>query len=457
MTSTADGQSNGADGLPDSDDGQQPNTTVHESDTIVEEKIVSFYKGNASATELRGLGQGQTSLELVRKDVADAMDSKNLAFLLGSGCSSARDASGRELGIPTMGPMAQQFIDEEVAAGKIPAADKATLLNILGVDLEAPRFALNLEELMEVLFGFQFVIAMSNREELRSARGAVDRTIDAVKRYIFEACSAGQSSRTVLTTYERFYRRLAQRDRALPRPWVFTTNYDLFNETAMDRLGIPYINGFQGSIERRFNPASFRYTIAEQLDIRSRKWSSLEGLVYFAKLHGSLSWLSVDEGLFPVTESMPVGGEPKLDRMLIYPTPAKQNASFAAPYSDMFRELQTRVAREQSALITLGYSFSDEHVNNIIFQALTIPTFRLVALVDPGANEKIRTLRDLDDPRVWIIGTEDRSASWKGHYFANFVDEIMPTSGDDPANEAVERVLKQLINHIPNTRDTEDE
>ena len=23
----------------------------------------------------------------------------------------------------------------------------------------------------------------------------------------------------------------------LPRPWVFTTNYDLFNERAMDRLG----------------------------------------------------------------------------------------------------------------------------------------------------------------------------------------------------------------------------
>ena len=33
---------------------------------------------------------------------------------------------------------------------------------------------------------------------------------------------------TVLSTYEAFYRKLVYRDRVLPRPWVFTTNYDLY-------------------------------------------------------------------------------------------------------------------------------------------------------------------------------------------------------------------------------------
>ena len=69
----------------------------------------------------------------------------------------------------------------------------------------------------------------------------------------------------------------------------------------------------------------------------------------------------------------------KDSRVMIYPTPMKQNASFGSPYSDLFREFQARIVRDQSVLVVVGYSFNDEHVNNLIYQALTIPTFRLVA------------------------------------------------------------------------------
>lgn len=215
-------------------------------------------------------------------------------------------------------------------------------------------------------------------------------------------------------------------------------------------------NGLQNceySIDRRFNPASFRYTIAEQLDISSRKWSSIDSLVYFVKLHGSLSWQSASDGLFPVKEAMPHIDDESVGQLLIYPTPAKQNASFASPYSDMFRELQSRVAREQSALITVGYSFGDEHVNNIIFQALTIPTFRLVAFVGPDLNDTVKRLRELDDPRIWIVGTEDQDSEWKAHYFANFVEEFMPSSGEDPTDMAIEKMISEFIRRDPEVND----
>jgi hypothetical protein len=409
---------------------------------------IALYKGARDVTTL-AVGARPDPIGMVRKDVADAMNSKNLAFLFGSGCSSARDGNGPELGIPTMAPMAKDFLAGKVPGHEIDESTRGRLRDALGIDVNDKRYTSNLEALMEVLYGFTFALSRSDKTELVAAREAVESAIAAVKKYVLHACLKGQDAdpdRTVLATYERFYRRLAQRDRALPRPWVFTTNYDLFNETAMDRLGVPYINGFQGSVERRFNPSTFRYTLAEQLDISSRRWSSVDSLVYFAKLHGSLSWESSDEGLFPVVERMPRADD-DADRLLIYPTPAKQNASFASPYSDMFREFQRRVAREQSALITLGYSFSDEHVNNIIFQALTIPTFRLVAFVKPDVNETVQRLREMDDPRIWIIGTEDKDASWQGHYFAPFVDDLMPSDQDDPTDKAIERVLKRLIGH----------
>lgn len=343
-----------------------------------------------------------------------------------------------------MGPLAKDF----VTSTAISDEKKAELKERLGLDLQDPAFSRNLERLMEVLYGFRFALEQVQGHELGAALPLVDEVIHAVKLHVLNACINGQTkdtNATVLKTYERFYRRLSQRDKNLARPWIFTTNYDLFSELAMDRLGIPYINGFQGSIERRFNPSTFRYTIAEQMNISQHKWSSVDSLLYFAKLHGSLSWHSTEEGLFPVVESWPHDPDSKLETLLIYPTPAKQNASFASPYSDMFRELQSRVAREQSALITLGYGFGDEHVNNIIFQALTIPTFRLVAFVHPDASPIVKQLRDLDDPRIWIVGTEDSSATWKAHYFVNFVDDIMPSLGDDPTDSAISKLLEAVL------------
>ncbi|NVL67797.1 SIR2 family protein, partial [Escherichia coli] len=108
-------------------------------------------------------------------------------------------------------------------------------------------------------------------------------------------------------------------------------------------------------------------------------------------------------------------------KVMIYPTPAKQNSSLGSPYADLFREFQSRIVREQSVLFTMGYACGDEHINNIIYQALTIPTFRLVIVVDPDLDGEIEKLRALNDPRIWIIGGAGRSAGRKAHYFDTII------------------------------------
>lgn len=351
-----------------------------------------------------------------------------------------------------MAPLAQGILAEanRSVAARYGLTDvvRDQLADELGIDLNDDDYAWNLERLMEVLFGFQFALAKTSNSALSEAKVSLDAAIEAIKRYVFDACKTGQdgaAAETVVSFYQIFYRKLSQRSRSLPRPTIATTNYDLFNEIAMDRAGVPYINGFLGSVEKRFNPASFRYTIAQRLDLTSQRWTSLDNLVYFLKLHGSLNWHAVEKGLFPVAER-PLSESGDGRAMLIYPTPAKQNASFAAPYSDMFREFQTKVVQEQSALVTLGYSFGDEHVNNIIYQALTIPTFRLVIFAKPEfgtetSNEHVRKLQDLNDPRIWVIGTEDSNSTWKAHYFNQFVADIMPSGDNDPAEKAIGNVM----------------
>ncbi|PZR81310.1 MAG: SIR2 family protein [Stutzerimonas stutzeri] len=420
--------------------------------------------------------------EAARQAISEALNAKNIAFLLGAGCSSLVKG-GAEVGIATMAPLAKEFCSETLRAraagfyadppaeaGRIaervaqaaaqaeaedagPAAEpapapwrlsKAELeyLDGLGVDLQG--YTRNLERLMELLFAQRFVLRQSGGDGIKPARDLVDGMIQKVQDFLWARVTAGAFAKgdtAVRDLYERFYKKLVLRDRSLPRPWIFTTNYDHFNEMAMDRLGIPYANGFSGLVERRFNPASFRYALAEQLDVASRKWTAVDAFVYLCKLHGSVTWTEDDHGLFPIKESWP---PIEAKRMMIYPTPAKQNSSLGSPYADLFREFQSRVVREQSVLVTAGYAFGDEHLNNIIYQALTIPTFRLVIFADPDLPDEIAKLRALRDPRIWIIGGDGPEEGSRAHYFDMLVEHFLPQRPSDRIDDAVRKVLSDL-------------
>ena len=421
-----------------------------------ERKFQFLRNGDADPLEL----DWNKGIESARQAISEAMNAKNIAFLLGAGCSSLmRDK--KELGIATMAPLAKEFCGETLEAraagfygdppvvGAAPAPWRLTkgeldYLDALGIDL-AKDYSRNLERLMEVLFAQRFVLRQSENPDLHPYRAVLDGIIKKVQDFLWTRVTQGafatQGDTTVRDLYERFYKKLVLRDRSLPRPWVFTTNYDHFSELAMDRLGIPYANGFSGVVERRFNPAIFRYALAEQLDVASRKWTAVDAFVYLCKLHGSVTWTEDDHGLFPIKEVWP---PESTNQMLIYPTPAKQNSSLGSPYADLFREFQSRIVREQSVLITAGYAFGDEHLNNIIYQALTIPTFRLVIFAAPDTDGEIAKLRALRDPRIWIIGGDGPAEGTRAHYFDMIVEHFMPQRPSDRIDDAVRKVLSEL-------------
>ena len=421
-----------------------------------ERKFQFLRNGDADPSEL----DWNKGIESARQAISEAMNAKNIAFLLGAGCSSLMRGE-KELGIATMAPLAKEFCGETLEAraagfygdppvvGAAPAPWRLTkgeldYLDALGVDL-AKDYSRNLERLMEVLFAQRFVLRQSENPDLHPYRAVLDGIIKKVQDFLWTRVTQGafatEGDTTVRDLYERFYKKLVLRDRSLPRPWAFTTNYDHFSELAMDRLGIPYANGFSGVVERRFNPAIFRYALAEQLDVASRKWTAVDAFVYLCKLHGSVTWTEDDHGLFPIKEVWP---PESTNQMLIYPTPAKQNSSLGSPYADLFREFQSRIVREQSVLITAGYAFGDEHLNNIIYQALTIPTFRLVIFAAPDTGGEIAKLRALRDPRIWIIGGDGPAEGTRAHYFDMIVEHFMPQRPSDRIDDAVRKVLSEL-------------
>lgn len=400
------------------------------------------------------LPQWEEQSATLSRQMSELFDAQNLSFLIGSGCSSMRK-SGTEHGVPTMGPLAAEFcgwfegMPGLVADATVTHQQKSDLLAKIGIDLTAPEYRKNLERLMDVLLNAERFCQASTNNELHGTTSLIRDIIVGVKKFVLTKCTVGkfQTDHSVVDLYRRFYRSLSTRSRGLRPPWVFTTNYDLFNERALDRNTTPYSNGFTGTVERFFNPSAYRLALAEQLDISSKRWSAVDGFVHLCKLHGSVNWVEQDgASLFPIIEKH--DPEPLEDRVMIYPTPSKQTASFGSPYADLFREFQRQIVQDQSVLVTMGYSFGDEHVNNLIFQGLTIPGFKLVVFADPEAataNETIRKLYALGDPRVWFIWGDCVEGMPPAHYFSTIVDHLFPTSADNTVESAIDMARRMLL------------
>jgi hypothetical protein len=288
-------------------------------------------------------------------------------------------------------------------------------------------------------------------EEKGEKQKLVADVIKKVKEFLIEEIlneDNNQKDAPLNTVYEKFYRKLLYRNTNLPKPNIFTTNYDLYSEVALDKLGIHYVNGFSGGINKYFNPTIFNYALAERMDLAQSKWSVIDNFFYLYKIHGSINWVESSKGskLFRVREIQEPTADnlKKMEAVMIHPTPLKQNASLGSPYSDLFREFQKKLMQTNNVLVTIGYSFSDEHVNNLIYQAFTIPSFRLIVIGSAAPKSEIEKLKSLNDPRIWIIGGETGGGE-KLHYFKGFVENILPDLSNDEIDNKIENALSILL------------
>ena len=407
---------------------------------------IYFYKGNQNILNSEeNKNQSIESIKKIQEAFLKVLDNKNLSFLLGSGCSSYK-IEGQEIGIPTMAPMAQEFYGLSNFE-----KNKEWLLSKLKIDVEDKNFEKNLEAFLSVLHSLSFYHSKINNKADEEAQ-KINQVIKEARNFILEKCLNEENIKNkrdneLLEVYKTFYKKLLTRNSTLPRLNIFTTNYDLYSERAMDSLGIHYANGFTGGISKYFNPTIFNYALAEKMDLSQSKWNVIDNFFYLYKIHGSVNWVeNDDEGkLFKIQEIQ----DPTFDilenkpTVMIHPTPLKYNASLGSPYSDLFREFQKKLMQNNNILVTIGYSFSDEHINNLIFQAFTIPSFRLIIIGSEKQSETIEKLYNLDDSRIWIIGGENKENE-PLHYFKGFVNEILP----DLTNEDLDKKLESTINNL---------
>jgi hypothetical protein len=404
-------------------------------------------------------------LEIIKNELTKVFDTKSLSFLIGSGCSSLKDESSNEdIGIPTMKPLAQEFFNSTDNINSLSVEEKKFLKEDCCINIDLDEYKFNLEKFLESIQSLNFYSSKTKfPERSKDTTEVIDKYIDIInqklpgillktKLFILEKCLNEKNKEkdyNLIKIYESFYRKLLYRNSNLPKPNIFTTNYDLYSEQALDNLGIHYFNGFSGGINKYFNPTIFNFALAERMDLSQNKWNVIDNFIYLYKIHGSVNWMedkSANNKIFKIREIQNPTFETLKDKetLMIYPTPIKQNSSLGTPYSDLFREFQKKIMQNNNVLVSIGYSFGDEHINNLIFQAFTIPSFRLIIFIDKDI-EYSKKILDLNDPRIWLIGGKMDNGN-KLHYFQNIVTLLLPDSSNEEIDTKIENAIKNLLN-----------
>ncbi|WP_273859382.1 SIR2 family protein [Photobacterium sp. GSS17] len=184
-----------------------------------------------------------------------------------------------------------------------------------------------------------------------------------------------------------FASRTATRDRL----HIFTTNYDRIIEVGAELAGLRLIDRFVGSLAPVFRSSRLEVDYHYNPPGIRGEPRYLEGVARFTKLHGSLDWHEQDGAIRRF--GLPFGAksvEPFLEaeghgangfeQLMIYPNSVKDRETAEYPYVELFRDLAAATSRPNSALVTYGYSFGDEHINRVIEDMLTVPSTHLVII-----------------------------------------------------------------------------
>lgn len=152
--------------------------------------------------------------------------------------------------------------------------------------------------------------------------------------------------------YQRFALWVSQLERTYPLE-VFTPNYDLLVEEAFENCRVPYFDGFVGAREPFFDLA------AMEQDKVPERWARLW------KLHGSINWIQQsDDSVFRCHPPKP--GQ----QVMIYPSHLKYEQSRRMPYLAMCDRLKAFFRETNPVIVLCGYSFADEHLNELILDGL---------------------------------------------------------------------------------------
>jgi hypothetical protein len=273
-------------------------------------------------------------------------DKKPIGFLLGAGCPfSIKDGSNNPL-IPDIKGLTD-IVSEKVCSGANGKSWKAIYAHLKDDGVEDP----NIEDLLSRVRGLIDYVGAGEIVGLKK------ETLIGLEEKICEKIinCVNKELPNKSTPYHNLVTWIGSIERSEPIE-IFTTNYDLLLEQALEDHQIPFFDGFVGSKNPFFDPHAIEF------DKLPPRWARLW------KIHGSINWRSdTIDGNFKVWRANVEKGS---GNVVIHPSHLKYEESRKMPYLAMMDRLKKFLSNPSSALLIHGYSFRDQHLNYVIIQGL---------------------------------------------------------------------------------------
>ncbi|MFG1248376.1 SIR2 family NAD-dependent protein deacylase [Xanthobacter flavus] len=348
----------------------------------------------------------------------------NIAFLLGAGTSCAvripvvvqEGAGDSDGGSPAEVPKTRSLIPNVAELTKLCVKEIRRLdpqgeepkfgraYEAIEVEIRPTNRPTNIEDILSCVrrklqaIGSGDTLSGLSSAELQELERTIRRTIAA-------QVNPDSSSFPEKLPHEDFVRWIARMPRANPVE-IFTTNYDVLLETALEAERVPAFDGFVGCNRPFFSHDSLSRPESAPGAAWTRLW----------KVHGSINWrLDTVRG-----RSRVVRTDPHDEGEMILPSHHKYDESRKQPYSALLDRLTRVLDRDDTLIFVCGYSFSDDHINAIIFDALEAkrrPHLVALQFADPEEDSVLadRAARFLNmmvlGPRTAHIG--GRAGRWR--------------------------------------------
>jgi hypothetical protein len=303
--------------------------------------------------------------------------SKNVGFFFGAGTSTA-------LGIPNIAQLTKGVEDSL----------KDDLLKsylIIKKDLETtfPDKTINIEDILNQIRRIREITGEKKDKKYIEVNGELAKILDIeICNKIHHILSEKEKTADIKNTKKLMaWMNMQNRDYSKE---IFTSNYDLIFEKSLEETQIPYFDGFVGSYEPFF--------LAENVEKFVDNNDITKSWIRLWKIHGSLSWFWKKDDSKNSYRIVRLGKIDNIEKegneVVIYPSKEKYDSSRKQPFISYFDRLKTFLTNGELLFIISGYSFSDQHINEVIFNSLR-QNNRLHIVVFAYADETIEELYKL--------------------------------------------------------------
>jgi len=294
----------------------------------------------------------------------------------------------------------------------------------------------------ELLRGLEILAAegkdSEDREQARVLRSEIRNILDQFASSILQGerdVVAGDADRCeqAFNYLVSFLMSFASRSGTRERLHIFTTNYDRYIEAAADLAGLRLIDRFVGTLSPVFRASRLDVDLHYNPPGIRGEPRYLEGVARFTKLHGSVDWIDCDRAIrrlalpFGAKEPKPFLeasglGKAEALRLMIYPNAAKDRETAAYPYVELFRDFAAAICRPNSTVVTYGYGFGDEHINQDIEAAMSAFGSQLTLIAFSGEREGLPPVleswrKNSWGERIYVVSSKGLYNGARGPYW----------------------------------------